>query len=231
MARWGGKVLDWLELRGDERVLDAGLRQRPGHRAAAGAAAGGRVVALDASPAMVDQARGGWPASATASNIVVSDLGGGHPDQRLVDAILSTATLHWIADHDAVFRNFARVLRRGGSSRRRPVRRERGERARGAGGEPARTTARATTLPTRRTRSRGSRRPGSATSRSGSTTSRRRSRGAASCEDYLRHDLPRPLSARPADELPGIAAAAAQRMAGRTLDYVRLNIRARRREP
>jgi trans-aconitate 2-methyltransferase len=31
-----------------------------------------------------------------------------------VDAILSTATFHWIADHDALFANLAAVLRPGG---------------------------------------------------------------------------------------------------------------------
>ena len=31
-----------------------------------------------------------------------------------VDAILSTATFHWVPDHDALFRNLATVLRRGG---------------------------------------------------------------------------------------------------------------------
>ena len=31
-----------------------------------------------------------------------------------VDAILSTATFHWVPDHDALFRNLAAVLRPGG---------------------------------------------------------------------------------------------------------------------
>ena len=30
------------------------------------------------------------------------------------NAVLSTATFHWVLDHDALFRNLARVLRRGG---------------------------------------------------------------------------------------------------------------------
>ena len=32
-----------------------------------------------------------------------------------VDAILSTATFHWVADHDALFRNLATVTRPGGT--------------------------------------------------------------------------------------------------------------------
>jgi trans-aconitate 2-methyltransferase len=54
--------------------------------------------------------------------------------------------------------------------------------------------------------------------------------GRRELEDYLRTIFLGPLSARSADELPGIAAEAAERMGTLTLDYVRLNIRARRGE-
>jgi trans-aconitate 2-methyltransferase len=45
---------------------------------------------------------------------VVADLGQPLPIKDPVDAILSTATFHWVADHDALFRNLATVTRPGG---------------------------------------------------------------------------------------------------------------------
>jgi trans-aconitate 2-methyltransferase len=45
---------------------------------------------------------------------IVADLERLLPLDRLVDAILSTATFHWIPDHGALFRNLAGVLRSGG---------------------------------------------------------------------------------------------------------------------
>ena len=45
---------------------------------------------------------------------LVADLQEPLPVSPPVDAILSTATFHWIADHDALFANLAAVLRPGG---------------------------------------------------------------------------------------------------------------------
>jgi trans-aconitate 2-methyltransferase len=43
-----------------------------------------------------------------------ADLGQPLPIEGRVDAILSTATFHWVPDHDALFRNLAAVIRPGG---------------------------------------------------------------------------------------------------------------------
>jgi len=45
---------------------------------------------------------------------VVADLGQPLPIDGTADAILSTATFHWVPDHDALFKNLAAVLRPGG---------------------------------------------------------------------------------------------------------------------
>jgi trans-aconitate 2-methyltransferase len=45
---------------------------------------------------------------------VVADLGRPLPIDGLVDAVLSTATFHWVPDHDALFRNLAAVTAPGG---------------------------------------------------------------------------------------------------------------------
>src|SRR4029079_13795371 len=116
MTRWGTAVLDRLPLEGDESVLDAGcgsgrviaLLDRPLPR--------GRVVALDASPSMIEEARGRLAGFGDRVAYVVADLGRPLSLGSLapVDAILSTATFHWVPDHDALFANLAAVLRVGG---------------------------------------------------------------------------------------------------------------------
>ena len=61
-------VLERLPLRGDETVLDAGLRLGPRHRAAARPAPAGHVVAVDSAPSMVEHAREALPPSARRSS-------------------------------------------------------------------------------------------------------------------------------------------------------------------
>lgn len=112
MTRWGERVVGWLALAGDERVLDAGcgtgrvtalLRERLPH---------GDVIALDGSPSMIARAR--ERLGHDRVEFVGADLQEPLPVDPPVDAILSTAAFHWITDHDALFRNLAAVLRPGG---------------------------------------------------------------------------------------------------------------------
>src|ERR1043166_4388375 len=114
-TRWGTAVLDRLPLRGDEAVLDAGCGSGRVTELLLDRLPRGRVVALDGSPSMLDQARRRLGRFGDRVTYVEANLGqpfelpGGE-----VEAILSTATFHWIADHDALFRNLAAVLRSGG---------------------------------------------------------------------------------------------------------------------
>jgi trans-aconitate 2-methyltransferase len=118
MTRWGTTVLDRLPLGGSERVLDAGcgsgrvteqLLER-----LEGIGTDGRVVALDGSPSMIDAARDRLARFGDRVEYVVADLGRPLPIEGHVDAILSTATFHWVPDHDALFSNLAAVLKPGG---------------------------------------------------------------------------------------------------------------------
>jgi trans-aconitate 2-methyltransferase len=115
-TRWGGAVLGRLALRGDETVLDAGCGTGRVTELLAERLPHGHVVALDASPAMVDEARRRLVRFEDLVEFVVADLGRPFelPGGSCVDAILSTATFHWVADHEALFRNLAAVLRPGG---------------------------------------------------------------------------------------------------------------------
>ena len=106
----GREVLDRLDLRGDERVLDAGCGTGRVTAALVERLPRGEVVAIDGSPAMVEAARerlGG------AVELRVADLVELRLDEP-VDAILSTATFHWIDDHDALFARLLEVLKPGG---------------------------------------------------------------------------------------------------------------------
>jgi trans-aconitate 2-methyltransferase len=113
-TRWGTAVLDRLRLTGDERVLDAGCGTGRVTELLAARLPRGRVIALDGSPAMVASARERLAPFGDLVEFVVADLERPLPIDGHVDAILSTATFHWLPDHDALFANLAAVLRPGG---------------------------------------------------------------------------------------------------------------------
>ncbi len=110
MEAMGREVLDRLELRGDERVLDAGCGTGRVTAALVERLPRGEVVAVDGSPAMVAEARErlGPGVEVFAADLLELDL------DAPVDAILSTATFHWIPDHDRLFERLFAALRPGG---------------------------------------------------------------------------------------------------------------------
>jgi trans-aconitate 2-methyltransferase len=114
-AAWGAAVLDRLPLSGDERVLDAGCGTGRVTELLLGRLPRGRVIALDASADMLAEAGRRLARFGEQVSFVEADLGRPLPlPPASVDAVLSTATFHWVPDHDALFRNLAAVLRSGG---------------------------------------------------------------------------------------------------------------------
>jgi trans-aconitate 2-methyltransferase len=113
-AGWGAAVLDRLPLEGGERVLDAGCGSGRVTEMLLERVPRGRVVALDASAAMLEEARRRLARRAAQVEFVHADLARPLPVDPPVDAILSTATFHWVLDHDGLFRNLAAVIRPGG---------------------------------------------------------------------------------------------------------------------
>jgi trans-aconitate 2-methyltransferase len=111
MTRWGEAVIGWLDLAGDERVLDAGCGTGQVTSMLRDRLPGGRVIALDGSASMIARARGRL--GEDRIEYVVADLRRPLPIEGAVDAVLSTATFHWIVDHDTLFRNLAAVMRPG----------------------------------------------------------------------------------------------------------------------
>ncbi len=114
-ARWGKVVLSRLELYGDETVLDAGCGSGRVTQELLARLPQGHVVALDSSPSMLDEARARLHASARRVSFVHADLSALRPPhldgKAPVDAVLSTATFHWVTDHDELFVNLHDVLR------------------------------------------------------------------------------------------------------------------------
>jgi trans-aconitate 2-methyltransferase len=117
MSRWGATVLGRLELSGNETVLDAGCGSGRVTEMLLERLPAGRVIALDASLSMLEEARNRLSRFGDSVTLVHCDLlelspaalGGLAP----VDAVLSTATFHWILDHDRLFSNLASVMRPG----------------------------------------------------------------------------------------------------------------------
>lgn len=110
MQALGLEVLTRLELRGDEVVVDAGCGSGRITEALVERLPQGRVIAVDASASMVASARErlGTGADVRCLDLLQLEL------EEPVDAVLSTATFHWISDHDALFGRLRRALRPGG---------------------------------------------------------------------------------------------------------------------
>ena len=110
MEALGRAVLDRLELAGDETVLDAGCGSGRVTEALIERLPRGHVIALDASSSMVQSARERLGERAEVREADLLELQLGEP----VDAIFSTATFHWIADHELLFARLHAALRPGG---------------------------------------------------------------------------------------------------------------------
>jgi trans-aconitate 2-methyltransferase len=110
---WGAQVLDRLALAGDETVLDLGCGTgRVTRQLLERLGPDGRVIGIDGSAAMV----------AEAARLLADDPRAGFAQQDLLaldvdapaDAAVSSATFHWIKDHDALFARVRAALKPGG---------------------------------------------------------------------------------------------------------------------
>lgn len=107
---WGRDVLERLPLAGDETVLDAGCGTGRVTALLVERVPRGRVVGVDASTAMVEQARATLGDRAEIVHADLVELALPEP----VDAILSTATFHWVLDHERLFARLHANLKPGG---------------------------------------------------------------------------------------------------------------------
>lgn len=111
---WGQKVLSRLQVNGDERAIDAGcgsgrltgaLMERLPH---------GQLIAIDRSWNMLMTARANlrpmFGSRVKFVQVALPDL----PFAGWADLVFSTATFHWVKDHDALFAGIFRALRGNG---------------------------------------------------------------------------------------------------------------------
>lgn len=108
--RWGNKVLSWLNLRGDETVLDVGCGTGRVTAELLNLLPRGRVVAMDISENMLRTARESLaPRFGNRVEFVEADSQF-LPFDRTFDGVFSTASLHWVKDHPRLFGSLYRVL-------------------------------------------------------------------------------------------------------------------------
>lgn len=102
VADLGEPVIDWLDAKPGERVLDVGCGD--GALTASIVARGADVVGVDSSRALVEAAR------SRGIDALVMDVYA-LPFQGKFDAAFSNAALHWMREPDLALANIARALR------------------------------------------------------------------------------------------------------------------------
>lgn len=108
---WAEDVLARIEgIPQDATVLDVGCGTGRVTESLLALVPNGRVLALDASQEMVALARSrlGYRAEVWCQDVLDLELA------QPVDVIVSTATLHWVTDHDHMWERLARALRPAG---------------------------------------------------------------------------------------------------------------------
>ena len=113
MEQLGREVLDRLPLHGDEVVLDAGCGSGRVTAALLERLPHGRVLGVDGSEAMLDAARARLGTDPRVE-FLRSDLAELDIGDRRCDAILSTATFHWVPNHSSMLERLRAALRDGG---------------------------------------------------------------------------------------------------------------------
>ena len=111
---WGRRVLSRLTVRGDERVIDAGCGTGRLTGELMARLPEGRLIAIDRSWNMLLTARANLrPDFGRRISYVRVELPL-MPFDAWADLVFSTATFHWIRDHETLFREIVRALRPGG---------------------------------------------------------------------------------------------------------------------
>jgi trans-aconitate methyltransferase len=110
---WGQAVLQRLELGGGEHVIDVGCGSGRLTRELAARLPQGRLIGLDASDAMLQQARTHLGGSVPSVPLVRASLPR-MPFANWADVVFSTATFHWVPDHPALFASIFAALKPGG---------------------------------------------------------------------------------------------------------------------
>jgi len=112
--QWGIRTIEALQLQPNETLLDAGCGTGRDAQLALEKLAHGSLVCVDQSTTMLDQCRSRFGNDSRVL-ILEGDLDKALPvDAESVDAIMSVAALHWLADHNNVWQHFYNALKSGG---------------------------------------------------------------------------------------------------------------------
>ena len=108
--QWGERLIDELDLRGDENVLDLGCGDGALTARIAEIVPKGRVVGIDASQGMIDVALRKKRENLEFLRLGIDDLS----FSGEFDVVFSNATLHWVRDHKRLLANVRASLKEGG---------------------------------------------------------------------------------------------------------------------
>lgn len=113
---WGLAVLERVDVPAGSIALDAGCGTGRLTEKLLARLGRGRVIAVDSSRSMLVTARTHLAAEAAQRRVTFlrCDLAQPAIAAQSVDLVFSTATLHWITDHESLFAEFHRILRPGG---------------------------------------------------------------------------------------------------------------------
>lgn len=108
--QWGRNVLERLDLSGDEVLLDVGCGSGRVTELLLERVPRGRVIGVDASEEMIGFARGRLGSRVELHQTDILELSLDQP----VDAIFSNAAFHWISEQEQLYEKLASLLRPGG---------------------------------------------------------------------------------------------------------------------
>ena len=112
--QWGIRTIEALNLQPNETLLDAGCGTGRDAQLALAQLPNGNLVCVDQSTTMLDQCRTRFGDDARV-RILEGDLDQALPVKaESVDAIMSVAALHWLAQHNNVWQHFYNALKPGG---------------------------------------------------------------------------------------------------------------------
>jgi trans-aconitate methyltransferase len=110
---WGRKLIEGLELRGDEQLLDLGCGDGRLTSQLADAAPRGHVVGVDASLGMLETARRRERHNLSFERLDIERL----EYDSAFDVVFSNAALHFVHDHDQLLVRIHRAIRPAGFAR------------------------------------------------------------------------------------------------------------------
>lgn len=113
MFEWGLAVLDTIDLKPNERVLDAGCGSGRLAEELLNRLPEGELVALDFSPKMLEQTRKRLAGYGSRAEFMQASLQEFDLAEK-VDGIFSNAVFHWVPDHAAMFHCLHAALKPGG---------------------------------------------------------------------------------------------------------------------